>query len=207
MASYLWNDDESEAERVSEEGIKRAKNTDHDIPSRMECLRCHGSYATGGGRPSRGLGFSAMQLSHEGAGTTLRSLMEEERLSHPPADVFAIPGDAKTQAALGYLHANCGNCHNPSRDGLPQYDMNLWLDVGLSTPQETGAWQTAVGKDNQIFRDLHVEGRIVVGEPQKSSIVYRMLQRGNNGQMPPIASKVHDEEGVRMVSEWIEALQ
>jgi len=206
FASYLWNEDESEAERVDENGRKQAKNTDHDIPSRMECMQCHGSYPTGGGRPSRGLGFSAMQLSHDGEGLTLTDLISQDRLSHPPAEVNTIPGDSKTRAALGYLHANCGNCHNQSKDGLPQFDMNLWLDVGLSSPQESGAWQTTVGKSNQIFHDQHVDGRVVAGDPTRSALIYRMHQRGNNGQMPPIASKSIDQEGLQIISAWIESL-
>jgi hypothetical protein len=203
FASYLWNEDESEAERVSEEGVQRAKDTDHDIPSRMDCLRCHGSYATGGGRPSRGLGFSAMQLSHDQDGITLQKLIDDNRLSHPPDEVFSIPGDVQTQQALGYLHANCGSCHNQSKDGLPQFDMNLWLDVGFSSPESTGVWTTTVDTQNQIFHDQHVDARIVSGIPARSSLVYRMKQRGNIGQMPPIASHKIDEEGLQIISEWI----
>ncbi len=205
-ASYLWNEEETEAERVGEEGLPNAKNTNHNIPSKSQCLQCHGSYSQGGGRPSRGLGFSALQLSHSGEGWTLDQLIAEDRLSHPPEGSFEIPGDETTRAALGYLHANCGSCHNPSKDGLPQFDLNLWLDVGLSSPEESGAWQTAVNKDTQIFKDQHVDGRIVPGHPERSALLYRMMQRGNRAQMPPIASKITDEAGIEIVSTWIESL-
>ncbi|MEC7986612.1 MAG: hypothetical protein VX278_15705 [Myxococcota bacterium] len=206
QASYMWNEDETEAERVGEEGVANAKGTNHDIPSKSQCLQCHGTYSQGGGRPSRGLGFSAMQLSHSDEGWTLDQLIEEDRLSHPPASSFEIPGDETTKAALGYLHANCGSCHNPSKDGLPQFDLNLWLDVGLSSPEESGAWQTAVDTDTQIFKDQHVDGRIIPGDPARSALLYRMLQRGNRAQMPPVASKIIDENGAAILSEWIESL-
>ena len=206
FASYLWNLEQTDAEKVGPEGIKGAHGTEHDIPSHAECLRCHGTYALGGGRPSRGLGFSAIQLNHNGEGLTLSQLTENELLSHPPIREIVIPGDTQTQEALGYLHANCGSCHNDSKDGLPQFDMNLWLDVEDATLEETGVWQTSIAQDTQIFKDQHVEGRIVNGQPLKSAILYRMSQRGNIAQMPPIASKAVDQDGVNLIKSWIETL-
>ena len=206
FASYLWNEDGTEAEKVGPEGVQNALGTDHDIPSLKQCWQCHGSYPTGGGRPSRGLGFSAIQLNHDGEGVTLERLIQEEQISHIPTSEIKIPGDIQTQNALGYLHANCGNCHNQSTDGLPQFDMNLWLSVEHASVEETGAWNTAVGHDTQIFKDQHVSGRIVPGNPEESALYYRMRQRGNIAQMPPVASKVPDQEGLSIVREWIEAL-
>lgn len=206
FASYLWNESETEAQRVSPQGIRRAHGTDHDVPSHAECLRCHGTYSLGGGRLSRGLGFSAIQLSHENEGLTLSALIDDGQLSHPPDTEIRIPGTEQEQAVLGYLHANCGNCHNDSKDGLPQFDMNLWLNVEHTTPQETGLWQTAISQETQIFKDQHVSGRIVAGSPQSSALFYRMSQRGNIAQMPPIASKMPDHEGLMLIADWIEAL-
>jgi hypothetical protein len=56
-----------------------------NIPSRSDCLACHE------GAPVPILGFSAVQLSGK------------------------IPASTPTaRAALGYLHGNCGHCHNAS---------------------------------------------------------------------------------------------
>jgi len=205
-ASYLWNDTETQATRVSPEGLTNAKGTQHDIPSKSACLRCHGSYALGGGRPSRALGFSALQLSHDDEGMNLGKLIDNERLSAPPTGHFSIPGDATTQAALGYLHANCGNCHNDTTDGLPQADLWLWVDVQTDQPEETQTWLSAVDQDTQIFRDQHVGARIAPGNPEMSAITYRMKARGNNAQMPPLATEHVDEEGLAAVTAWIEGL-
>ena len=204
--SYMWNEAETEAEKIGPEGVRNAQGTEHDIPSLKQCWQCHGSYATGGGRPSRGLGFSAIQLNHDGPGLTLTQLHQEERLNHPPSEDISIPGDDQTQRALGYLHANCGNCHNQSADGLPQFDMDLWLDVEHTSLEETGVWKTAVNQDTQIFKDQHVSGRIIGGDPAHSALYYRMAQRGNIAQMPPVASKIADEQGLSIVSDWIEGL-
>jgi len=205
-ASYQWNDEETDAVRVGEAGVINAGGTGHDIPSKQQCLQCHGSHARGGGRPSRGLGFSALQLAHDGDGVTLKQLKSKARLSHDVPETIPIPGDAVDQAALGYLHANCGGCHNPSKDGLPQTDLNFWLEIGQTEVQETGAWKTAVNQSTRTFTDQHVHARIVPGNAAHSSVYYRMVQRGNLAQMPPIGSRQVDPSGTESVRAWIESM-
>ena len=90
MASYQWNEAETEATKVAEEGIENVRNSGHDIPSKAECLQCHGTYSLGGGRPSRGLGFSAIQLSHSDSETTLQTLIDSDLLSRNPAHAVAF---------------------------------------------------------------------------------------------------------------------
>ena len=204
--SYMWNDDETEADLAPTDGVRNAKGTAHHIPSVAACRRCHGSYELGGGRPSRGLGFSAIQLSHTDSPTTLDVLVATDRLSHPPDQPLEVPGAAVTQAALGYLHANCGSCHNGTSDRVPQVNLSLWLDVEASSVEETAAFATAVSQPNQLFNDQHVSGRIVPGNPDESAVIYRMKQRGNIAQMPPLASDVADADGLEVVREWIESL-
>jgi hypothetical protein len=206
-ASYLWNEEESEATRVAEEGLEGAKGTEHNIPSKSECLRCHGSYALGGGRPSRALGFSALQLSHQSEGLTLDDLVEAARLTEAPAQAFGIPGSSTEKAALGYLHANCGHCHNDTKDTVPHVDLSLWVDVDVAAVEQSAAWQTAVDQPNLLFHDQHVSGRLVPGNPSESALYYRMKQRGNAAQMPPIATRIADTEGLAAISTWIEGLQ
>jgi hypothetical protein len=207
-ASYLWNSEETEATRVSSAGLQNANGSTHDVPSKQQCLQCHGTYSFGGGRPSRGLGISAIQL-HESLGdTTLQGLIDEERLSNNPnLDSLSIPGNATEQAALGYLHANCGHCHNRSRDGIPHTDLSFWVDVGLTSVDETDTYLTAVGQGTILFKDQHITARIQPGIPEESAVFYRMENRGNNAMMPPVGSKLPDEEGLEIVLDWIEGLQ
>ena len=205
-ATYLWDDDENDARLVAPEGLANAKGTQHDVPSLVSCRRCHGDYAYGGGRPSRALGFGAMQLNHDSAGFTLAQAAEQGYLSTEPPE-FILPGDTTTQDALGYLHVNCGVCHNSSVDGLPQANLNLWWDIEATTLEATGAYQTAIGQPSQIFNDQHVGGRIVAGDAEASAVYYRMSQRGNNAQMPPVGSEVVDTEGLAIIRSWIEGLE
>jgi len=205
LASYLWNEDESDATLVGPEGLEDARGTSHDIPSKAACLRCHGTYQTGGGRPSRALGFSALQLAHSGEGLTLDALVADGQLSHAPGPI-AVPGDAVEQAALGYLHANCGNCHNSTADRVPQVDLDLWLEVDVTDVASTSAWRTTVDLPSTLFNDQHVSGRVVPGDPEQSAVWYRMNARGTLAQMPPLASEVPDPAGLAAVRAWIEAL-
>lgn len=203
--TYLWNASEHEADLVPAEGIENAKGTAHDIPSEAACRQCHGNYALGGGRPSRALGFGAMQLDHDESDFNLEVAQVGGYLSTTPPDV-TLPGDAATQAALGYLHVNCGVCHNDSVDGVPHTNLNLWWDVEHITVEQTGLYQTAVAQPTQIFKDQHVAARIVPGSPETSALFFRMGERGNNAQMPPVGSEVVDAEGLEIIRTWIESL-
>ena len=195
-AAYQWNADHTEATLVPD-GVVDANGTDHDIPSADQCFSCHA------GAPERVLSFSALQLSHDGPGETLATLEASGRLTHPPPPALDVPGDAVAQAALGYLHANCGNCHNPVMTPLTLF--SLKLRVGDATVTATDAFQDAVG-----VPALAAMGgatlRIAPGDPAGSVLSYRMGQRGPFVQMPPLGTDEVDVSGLGAVDAWISAL-
>ena len=130
---------------------------------------------------------------------------------HGGVHMFAVGRDrigrgTGQQAALGALHANCGNCHHGGPDGVPQVDMNLWIDVEMTDPAMTGAFLTAVGVPNQIFAAPAITARVEPGDAGASSVWFRMGQRGNNAQMPPVGSEIVDAAGLGAVQTWIEGL-
>src|SRR5262249_27867284 len=133
-----WAMDQSDATFVPM-GVPNATSgtPPHDIPSQLDCAQCH-KYL-----PEHVLGFSAFQLSHSEAGENMATLSAAGKLTVPNPNGYVIPGDATAQAALGYLHANCGNCHNKS--GISYITMHLRLLVANTTVQETDAYTTAVG--------------------------------------------------------------
>ena len=204
FTSYLWNESETEASRVPD-GVVDARGTEHDVPAEALCRRCHGSHAKGGGRRSRALGFSALQLS-DASPFSLADLDAAGQLTHSPDPGYEAPGNADESAALGYLHANCGNCHNVTADAVPQIDLNLWLDVEATDVAQTGAYITAVGVQNTLFNDQNVTARVEPGDAQHSAVWFRMSQRGNNAQMPPVGSEVADAAGLALVETWIASL-
>jgi hypothetical protein len=114
-----------------------------------------------------------------------------------------VPGsDPATKAALGYLHANCGNCHNSS---FVTVDLHLRLLVGQKTVASTDIVTSAVGKATANMADLG-KLRIDAGHPGTSTVITRMSSRVPSAQMPPLATEMVDSSGVKVVSDWITAL-
>jgi hypothetical protein len=199
LAAYAWREDGSDADYVVY-GQPKAQGTLHDIPAAKTCKTCH-SYL-----PEQALGFSALQLNHEKPGVTLRMLAQEGRLTTELPEGLAVPGDAVESAALGYLHANCGNCHNPQGVEFNNpFDLRLSVkDVSVSG---TGAYRTGLGMPVEKFVTPGVTLRIAPGNPQGSCVYHRMTIRGTQEQMPPTGSRVTDSEGLAVVAAWIDSLR
>ena len=189
MGAFAWNDDESDALFVRD-GQDNARDTPHDIPQARQCLTCHD------GEAGRILGFSAVQQPD----------VDLELLSVPPDAPFEPPGDATTQAALGYLHANCGHCHNLHGTSWPDTDMDLRLNVADISVEQTAAYRTTVGVRMQSFNTSPLTLRITSGDPAQSGVHYRMSMRGPRIQMPPLATELVDDSGLALVDAWIESL-
>jgi hypothetical protein len=192
--AYLWRPDQTDAV-ADPEGAIDALGTPHDVPAAAECMGCHG------GRRSRVLGFSAIQLSAPGQPGDL-DLIGATRagwLSRPPAGNFEPPGDATTRDALGYLHANCSHCHNqqrPPASGARCYDPKTAIDFSLdvdhlSSTAETATHRTVVGS------------AITRGQPDASKVIEMVSHRGFFGQMPPLATNDVDESAVQVLRKWI----
>ena len=201
MGAFLWLPDQSDAVFVVD-GALDVHGTDHDVPAQVRCWTCHG------GEPGHALSFGAVQLSKDGPAPTLTTLAAAGTLSAPPpAGVdYRPPGSPTVAAALGYLHANCGHCHNPLGSARPDVDMLLRLDVAARTPAATAAYQTAIGRPLQYFHGGDLTTRIVPGDPATSAVTYRMGMRGLGVQMPPIATEHVDDTGLATVTAWIAGL-
>ncbi len=203
MVTYQWDATSEEtlhnpelALLVPSEGVVDANGTHHDIPSTAACENCHAKLS------SKVLGFSAIQLSHDGGGETMKSLSDEERLTVPAAQGFPVPGTAEEQAALGMLHANCGQCHNHTFNVYsPPLKMKLLVDQ--TTVEETDVFTTAVGVAAQNAAYLG-QKRI---EPGSSSTSV-LWQRPNKLEMPPgnAANELPNDAGLEALAAWIDAM-
>ena len=204
MVSFVWRDDDSDAEVVlGGGGQSDVRGSAHDVPSEKQCRACHN------GEPGRILGFSALQLAHDGPGLTLSELMNEERLSAPieiSGGSITPPGDTATRGALGYLHANCGHCHNLNGTAWPDTQMVLRLSLAEQEAEDSELFQSVVGRRMQYFRDTAVTHRVLPGNPEESGLLVRMQRRGPKEQMPPLGTEIVDEGGVAAVRQWISNL-
>jgi hypothetical protein len=155
------------------------------------------------------LAFSAVQLSHDQP-NNLTALAAAGWFSVPPPPGvdYRPPGDATTAAALGYLDANCGHCHNPE-SGLACYDvtgLSLRLYTSDQSVTQTDAWTTAVGQPLAYWTDQGFTYRIVPGNPAASALHYRMTVRGDDRQMPPDFTEVADSAGSALIASWINSM-
>lgn len=193
--AYVWSEGDAWATPA---GMKNALGTPHDVPSAAQCVGCHG------GTKSGVLGFSAIQLpaSGEGDHLGLASLERAGLLTHPLPRGNDLPGDPNTRAALGYLHANCGHCHNdrrPKRDGPRCFDPENSLDFqlrlrDLERPEHTAAYRTGIGE------------AIRPGNPAESNLLIRVRSRDPWWGMPALGSEEIDRRGNEILARWIEAL-
>ena len=85
--------------------------------------------------------------------------------------------------------------------------MNLRLHVSDQAASDTLTMQTTVGVDLQSFMDPLIVQRIVAGDPDTSGLLGRMLERGTDTAMPPLATERVDPAGIDAVRSWIASLR
>jgi hypothetical protein len=180
-------------------GVVNANGTQHDIPPTYECSMCHTKL------PERILGFSAFELTSNPGNVTMSLLSAEHLLTVPAPNGFSPPGTSVEQDGLGYLHANCGGCHNAFNSVTPTSPSpRMRLLVEQTTLEATDTFTTLVNVPtyNDEFAGMD---RIAAGDHASSEIIVRMSQRSDL-QMPPIATEVVDTQGVATVSAFIDSL-
>jgi hypothetical protein len=221
FAAYAWDAEGGDARLVPDEGmvlqVAAAPDGHYAVPSQGDCLACHGSSAT----PVLGLG--ALQLSPDrdplaphGQPATpgdadLRSLVAAGRLAGLPDALLQQPPRiaARTpveRAALGYLHANCGHCHDrggSAADGVP-VDLSLRQRVAPHATTPPAAALLAAGAR---YGGGGHDGLLVPGDPAGSLLLQRMQTRNPYAQMPPLGTRLADPEGTALVARWIAELE
>ena len=219
-ASYVWNADGTEATLAPAEGVAAAADLgngrQHAIPSRSDCVACHGVART------RPLGFSALQLSDDrdpraihgeprpDGALALERLVAEGLLTlgrpgQPVPRPRIATADPDTRAVLGYLSANCGGCHGREGD-VPAVTPFLRPELLLA---DADAVVRAMGERTTRWQvPGHADGTRLVDPlaPQASALLARMKSRRPSSQMPPLGTVVRDDEAVVAVQKWLEGL-
>ncbi len=219
FAAYIWNGTETDAELVSEKGLKNyaeiAPGVRHDIPGLIDCKACH----DGQGRDAV-LGFNALQLSSDRDPNALHAepfthdmvnfndLVKQKYITHAaqqyldkPAVIEAV--SPRARAALGYLNANCGGCHN-STD--PLSSVGMFLKYMLAGHSGQRRLSTVVGHLSKYkIPDVPADQnfRILPGNAARSVIPYRMGTRNPYIQMPPLGTKIIDTIALNLITAWI----
>lgn len=203
FAAYAWSADGREARLVPAEGaelegVAGAPGGRWRIPSRDDCLACHGSAAV----PV--LGVSAVQLASPGrtadgvdaAGLAARGLLRNHRATPaPPAR------SADERAAFGLLHANCGHCHNRSANRVP---VPLTLAQSAADPSRGAA--DVLRSLTQLPARRHGGPVVVPGDAPASLLLQRMATRAPRTRMPPLGTERPDADSLTLVERWITSL-
>ena len=195
--AFVWNAAGTDA-MAAPAGMPDAVGTAHDVPSMRDCFVCHR------GVSDTLIGVSAIQLGTAEGGAFLTALADAGRLSDPPATMPSVPGPPVARDALGFLHGNCGQCHNDDHPLATRRTMRLYLPVGTPTPEESPVYRTAIG----AMMSHRIEGTdtaIVPGNPSLSQLYVRISLRDYN-QMPPIASEIPSPAGMATIDTWIRSL-
>jgi len=220
-AAYEWSADCREARLAPERGRRNAYplagGRSHTIPGVVDCAVCH----QGGGSPV--LGFSALQLSPDrdpGAlhadsdlrrRVDLRYLTDNKLLVGLPEALQRTPPriaarSAAERAALGYLHGNCGHCHN-DQGSLKSIGLYLRQRLGPDAPHSIA---TAVEYPIRKLAPGQPAGtslRIEPGHPDNSGIVQRVASRYPALQMPPLGTELVDSEAVSLLRRWVAEME
>lgn len=216
-ASYVWDADGRDARLAPERGlalaVDGAPGGRYEVPSRADCTACHDGAAV----PV--LGASALQLSPERdplaphaaparpGDADLRTLSARGWLRNLPAAMLEEPPliaarSPAERAAFGYLHANCGHCHNDA--GAP---VALVLAQSAADPAGS-AERVRASLLNMPARYHPADGapdaRLVApGRPEASLLLARMQTRQRLRQMPPLGTRQPDADGIAAVTSWI----
>lgn len=207
--AYQWRADQKEADAVPN-GVMNASGTQHDIPNNDQCLTCHSQ------TPDKALGFSAIQLAHDKQlqpasplEWTLGTLMADGLLSAPPAAVFSVPGTELDRKFFGYLHANCGHCHNPKGTANSQTGLDMWLKVAdlKGAVSQFSVYQGIFGTDIAWLDGDHPAApkRVAPGSLADSAVYQRFIKKAETWSMPPLGTELVDPEAKKLMEDWIGA--
>jgi hypothetical protein len=203
FGSYVWNEAGTEAVLAAPAGIRDlaapgAPGGRYAIPAENDCRACHE------GAPVAPLGFSAMQLGPE-----LRTLASRGLIRNLPESLLVDPPriaakDSRERAALGYLHGNCGHCHN---DDGPLAVLELNLSQRIDAAPDA-VQRSIINAPSQLRAGALPAGtpRIHPGHFSSSVIALRMSSRDPLQQMPPLGSSLVDTEAMALLAEWIASL-
>jgi hypothetical protein len=212
-APFVWNaaQDTAVAELF---GVPDANGTQHDVPSRIQCKECHDNT-----QPSRILGFSAIQLdwgtNTTASDITLKSLIDDNVLTNPPTSpnasgqYFPLPGNTQyEQPALGYMHANCGHCHNPHSKVYIDTGVMMQLRLTTGTLGTYTGTPTYTTTKNQTGMTVDTLTTIVVpGQPDNSILTHRFESPNPMVHMPRTGTEIIDETGRTILRDWVTNLQ
>jgi hypothetical protein len=220
FSAYAWNDEQSDATLVPSDKSRTVSlpgGRKYRIPSEADCRACHAGAAV----PV--LGFSALQLSEDrdplaphaepayADDLNLHELVAKGMLAGFPRELAETPPRIAAptpagRAVLGYLHANCGQCHVDPKLSGSAVPVELQL---AQDPSDAAAGartiRTLLDSESRYRSAGATDARLIVpGDSRAGTLLARMRSRDPRIQMPPLGSAIPDLEAIVLIEYWIE---
>lgn len=214
---YIWNDEQTDAVlKRTGDVIPMTLNRSggalepfaYVVPNANQCAGCHATNATTKaiepiGPKARHLnkpssfaaGFN--QLDHWIAKGLLAGDIETPAPRNAVWTDETEPLDARARA---YLDVNCSHCHNPNG---PADTSGLNLEPDASGPA-LGLCKAPIAAGRGTGGHAY---SIVPGRPDLSITVFRMETTDPGAMMPELGRAVAHDEGVKLVADWIAAME
>ena len=185
--TQAWKEFSRDARRVETRHIERLP--DGSWSYRTYAWNADGTHATlapEDGIPERGIPSRADCVAcHEGAPS-------------PILGYSAVQLTARLEPALGYLHGNCGHCHNS--EALPALGLELLQRV--TNPEASAAATRA----SLIGRSSRFRPHGAATTDRARILITRMKSRDPLTRMPPIGVEIADTAGIAVIERWLEQL-
>lgn len=215
--SYVWNDEQTEAELALGGGSKQVSwiHTDgkqqtnsYQIPNANQCLNCHsqadrfvplGPTARNLNREFQQDHGHANQLEHWQDSGQLTGMPDQEQIPLLPVFHDESTGNV-AQRARAWLDVNCAHCHSPTGTARTS---GLDLRLSQTDLSKVGVWKSPVatgrGSGNHRFD-------IVPGKPEESILIYRLESDEAGVRMPNLARNLSHSESTAVIRAWIASM-
>ena len=211
--SYLWNDEQTDAELVEANGQNLTLNIKDPhalggqrqqtwrVPSRNECMVCH-SRAAGF---VLGINTPQMNRTHtyeNGSDNQLHTFNHISLFTGPlnklPTQYDALPNPYDStadinQRARAYLHVHCSVCHVADGGGNAKIELAYYQNL-TQTQLLTSPMHGNFGLANAQI--------VAAGDPYASVLYYRLSKLGR-GRMPHLGGQVTDQQALNLIHDWI----
>jgi uncharacterized repeat protein (TIGR03806 family) len=218
FANYIWNEEQTEAvfdlnartvplEVILDNGQNLSLN--YKVPKKSQCETCHKDYEHSSPNGTKPQNLNADLAYQDGVMNQLMKWAETGYLnpSYPAEIETMVDWEDETQIlqdrVRAYLDANCGHCHKESGHcsyrniRLTFEDNDRENNIGVCVPFDEYVPGQPMG----------MEYTIEAGNAENSMLIYRMLAEAENVQMPLIGKSVVHQEGVDLLTAYINSLE
>jgi glucose/arabinose dehydrogenase/mono/diheme cytochrome c family protein len=212
-ATYRWNEAQTDAELVPEEGMdENILVREGDLiriqkwryPGRDECLNCHNEAAGGI------LGFNSAQLNLDLSDGIPPTNQLGKFLAAGYFNVSSLPLESLPRLAdkndsrwsldyrvHSYLAANCANCHRPGGPTRATWDGR----IATPLPDSGLVGHLALNNLNDLFAITPTY--LVLPGNTAASALFRRIAEMAPYHMPPLGTTVLDQAAIQLLGDWI----